>query len=55
MKYLLWRKRLTAERLTLILREILDRLQTTDLLDPTFLGPACKAAQDFQSWFSKMQ
>lgn len=54
-KDVLWRKRSTAERLTLILREILERFQTTDLLHPTVLGPACKVAQDFQSWFSKMQ
>ena len=54
-KHVLSRTRSTAERLTLILREILERFQTVGLLDPTILGPACKAAQDFQSWFSKMQ
>ena len=54
-KHVLSRTRSTAQRLTQILREILERFLTTDLLDSTILGPACKAAQDFQSWFTKMQ
>ena len=54
-KHLLSRKRSTAERLTLILREILERPQIQGLLDPTIVVAACKVAQDFQSWFFKMQ
>lgn len=54
-KHHLSRKRSTAERLTLILQEILERPQTQGLLDPTIVVAAYKAAQDFQSWFFKMQ